>query len=301
MRLLVTGAAGQVGVELAHQAAHAKIAVHAYTRDQLDITDKAGIESMITTCAPNLIINAAAYTDVDRAESESDLAFAVNADGAANLARSAAKRGIPIIHISTDYVFDGDKDQPYIETDATGPLSVYGASKLTGEQMISEICPRHVIVRSAWIYGVHGSNFVKTMLRIGQQKSEIRVVGDQLGSPTLAADLAEAILGMARAITARPDDDQLYGVFHCSGSGATSWHGFAEQIFMLAAPWFGQIPKVSMITTQEYPTAARRPPNSQLDCAKLSKVYGIEMRAWQSALAEMLTKLHMQACEEKRP
>lgn len=288
MRLLVTGASGLVGRELARQAASKHLTVLATTRSELDITSQEAANAVLTTFMPDLIINAAAYTAVDDAEINRDLAFAVNARGPENLARSAATRDVPIIHISTDYVFDGSKQEAYGEKDSPCPINVYGESKLAGEDAIQRHSSKYVIIRTAWVYGTVGTNFVKTMLKVGALRPALNVVGDQMGSPTFASDLAWAILNVAEKIHTQSDTSGLWGTFHCTNKGLTSWHGFAARIFALAAEHFEQVPTVHKITTAQYPTRARRPANSSLDCSKLTATYGIRLREWDDALAAML-------------
>jgi dTDP-4-dehydrorhamnose reductase len=288
--VFVTGAGGQVAWELERRAAAAQLSIKAVGIAQLDITDAAAVHAAVAAAAPRLVINAAAYTAVDKAESEKDLAFAVNRDGPGHLAAACAARDIPLVHISTDYVFNGDSEDPYFEDDATAPLGVYGASKLAGEAAVRAFLDRHVIVRTAWVYGVHGHNFVKTMLRLGAERELVRVVADQRGSPTFAGDLADALLVLSRRLIKEAPPEEAYGTFHYTGGGAVTWHGFAEKIFDLAAPKLGRRPKVDAITTVEYPTPAKRPANSVLDCSKIARIHGIMQRPWEAALREMLAE-----------
>ncbi len=288
MRLLVTGGGGQVGSALAYMAACRNFTVLATTHDELDITLPQDVNEMVGHFQPDAIINCAAYTAVDKAESDEAAAFAVNGHGPGLLAASASEAGVPMIHISTDYVFDGRKDSPYSEDDETGPIGAYGRSKLAGERAVRAACDRHVILRTAWVYGVRGANFVKTMLRVGAERPELAVVGDQVGSPSCTVDIAMAILDVVSNLAARPDDTDVYGTFHCSGDGSTSWYGFACKIFDLAAPHLASRPNVREITTADYPTPARRPANSRLSSEKLKSVHGVTMRPWEDALAAML-------------
>jgi dTDP-4-dehydrorhamnose reductase len=286
--VLVTGADGQLGRELQRKATARKITARAFNRTDLDITDKDAVLEAVTTTKPRVLINAAAYTAVDKAESEPDAAFAINRDGPAHLANACSQTGIPLIHVSTDYVFDGTKDGSYCEDDSLAPLGVYGASKLAGENAIRNSLPQHIILRTAWVYGAHGKNFVKTMLRLAETHSTLRVVNDQHGCPTFAADLADATLDIAQRITSETLPIEGYGTFHCTGSGRTTWSGLAEKIFEFAIPDLDKRPAVEGIATAEYPTPARRPANSILDCGKLTHTYGITLRPWQDALANML-------------
>jgi dTDP-4-dehydrorhamnose reductase len=232
---------------------------------------------------PDMVINAAAYTAVDRAESEPDAAWAANCTGPAQLAAGCREAAIPLIHISTDYVFDGSKQGPYREDDPVNPLGVYGRSKEAGDRALREALAEHVILRTAWVYSAHGHNFVKTMLRLAGERPVLRVVADQTGSPTSAADI------VVRRLAA---GEGRWGTFHFTGGGAVTWHGFAEAIFELAAPWRGPPPRVEAITTADYPTPARRPTNSVLDCRLIADAFGIVPRPWSEALAEVIRELY---------
>ncbi len=285
--LLLTGANGQVGWEIARRAKGATL--RAFDRAGLDISQRDAVMAVVAATRPKVVINAGAYTAVDKAESERDAAFAINRDGPANLAEACANTGAMLVHISTDYVFDGTKTGAYVETDATSPLGVYGASKLAGEEAVRAGTPRHVILRTAWVHGIHGNNFVKTMLRLAKERDTLRVVDDQHGCPTFAGDLAEAILAIAQRAIAGTVPADGHGTFHCVGAGETTWCGFARKIVAEAAPHLGKQPKVDAIATADYPTPAKRPANSVLDCAKLARVYGLALRRWEDGLAEMLT------------
>ncbi|MEL6765753.1 MAG: dTDP-4-dehydrorhamnose reductase [Pseudomonadota bacterium] len=286
--LLVTGAAGQLGWEAVRRAPEAGVTVSAVARRDLDITDRAAVRALVARLKPRVILNAAAYTAVDKAEAERDAAFAVNAEAPGNLAEAAAENGAALIHISTDYVFDGAKDGAWTEDDVTAPLGAYGESKLAGERAVAERCPRHATLRTAWVYGVEGKNFVRTMLRLGAERDALRVVADQKGSPTFAGDLAVCCLKLAQKLAVTPEGGEAWGIFHAAGRGETSWHGLAEAAFEHVAPHTGKRPSVAAITTDEYPTPARRPANSVLDCARLARVHGLALRHWRVALAEML-------------
>lgn len=289
MNILLCGAGGQVGTELRRLAWPQGTRVIATDRAELDIADLAAVEEAIGRERPAIVLNAAAYTAVDRAESDPEAAWAGNSAGPANLARACHAAGIPMVHISTDYVFDGSKEGPYLEDDPVNPLGLYGRSKEAGEQAVRDALPEHVILRTAWLYSAHGHNFVKTMLRLADTHPSLRVVADQRGSPTSAADIAAAIAAITARIAAR---QARWGTYHFTGAGAVSWHGFAEAIFAASAPWRGPPPNVAAIATAEYPTPARRPPNSVLDCAKISADYGIVPRPWQQALAEVVRELY---------
>jgi dTDP-4-dehydrorhamnose reductase len=289
MRLLVAGREGQVARALA-----ARFAGHALTALEppaLDLTDRASIEAAMAAASPELVVNAAAYTAVDRAEDDAALAEAVNRDGAANLAAAAAARGLPFIHFSTDYVFDGRKGAPYVETDAPSPLGVYGRSKEEGERAVLAANPRSAILRTAWVCSPVGGNFVKTMLRLAAERDELRVVADQHGAPTFAADLAEAVFAMAPRLLAAPAGDEAFGLFHLSGAPHTTWHGFATEILAQAAMRGHRRPAVTPIATSDYPTRATRPADGRLDCTKIGRVHGIAPADWRASLARCLDEL----------
>lgn len=289
MKLLVLGAGGQVGHELCRLAWPEGYRLAAFGHAGVDITRREAVVAAVAHERPDIVINAAAYTAVDRAESETDKAWAGNCTGPLNLAAVCHDAGIPLIHLSTDYVFDGSKKGPYREDDAVRPLGAYGQSKEAGERAVRGLLPQHVILRTAWVYSAHGHNFVKTMLRLAEGRPVLRVVADQQGSPTSAADIAAAIAAIARQIAA---GNQRWGTYNFAGAGAVSWHGFAEAIFALAAPWRGPPPRVEPITTAEYPTPARRPANSVLDCRLIGEAFGIVPRPWREALAEVIRELY---------
>ncbi|HHM05812.1 MAG TPA: dTDP-4-dehydrorhamnose reductase [Gammaproteobacteria bacterium] len=291
-RLLVTGANGQVGRELLRRAAGHSIAATGLDRQQLDISDRAAVTAAVEGQGFAAVINAAAYTAVDKAESESERASAVNRDGPAHLAAVCAQEGVPLLHISTDYVFDGSKTGPYTEDDPVSPLGVYGASKEAGERAVRTTCPRHIILRTAWVYGAHGHNFVKTILRLAGERDELNVVADQHGCPTAAADIADALLDITRQVTGPVAQQPPWGTYHYSGTGATTWHGFAEAIIIEAARHGGRKIPVHPVTTADYPTPARRPVNSVLDCSRIQRVFGISPRPWREALREVIHELH---------
>lgn len=286
--ILVIGANGQVGWEIARQARIAGLPCHALDRKQLDITAADAVSGAVARLNPSIAINAAAYTNVDKAENDVETAFAVNRDGAAHLARACAAANIPLVHLSTDYVFDGTKTAPYTEDDPVSPLGIYGASKLAGEEAVRALCPTHVILRTAWVYGIHGQNFVKTMLRLGCEREQIKVVDDQFGNPTFAGDLARAILALARQWESGAWPARGFGTFHVAGAGVTTWCGFARAVFELAGPKLECVPEIVSITTAEYPTPAKRPPYSVLNCGRLAGTHGLALRPWKKGLAEML-------------
>ena len=282
------GAGGQVGTELRRLAGPSGWDLVPTDRPSLNITDRTSVDAAIARNRPDIVINAAAYTAVDRAETEEAAAWAGNCDGPANLAAACRAAGIPLIHISTDYVFSGSKQGPYAEHDPVDPLGVYGASKAAGEGAVRDALAEHVILRTAWLYSAHGHNFVKTMLRLAETHPSLRVVADQRGSPTSAADIAAAIAAVVARIAAGAG---RWGTYHFAGAGEVSWHGFAEAIFTAAEPWRGPPPAVAAITTAEYPTPARRPANSVLDCRRIAADYGIRPRAWRDALGDVVREL----------
>ena len=305
MRMIVTGAQGQVGWELTRRAATLGHEVLAWDMAELDITDADAVQQALDASGAELVINAAAYTAVDKAEQESEQAFAVNRDGPAHLAAACARLNLPLLHISTDYVYDGAKIDPYVETDPTTPLGVYGASKLAGDEAVRSLWSRHLILRVSWVFGIHGHNFVKTILRLAREREELRIVADQRGCPTYAGDLADVLLELAGRI-AEIDEQNAWGVYHYCGAPATTWHGFASAIIerareeervapkrrsrkaALAAPEPLIVQSVTPITTAAYPTPAARPINSVLDCAKLAERFGIQPRPWQAGLDAMI-------------
>jgi dTDP-4-dehydrorhamnose reductase len=290
MRLLLVGSRGQLGWELLKATKECGLDCEGLDTPQVDITDRGAVERTLGWEKFSLVINAAAYTAVDKAESERDQAFAVNAEGPRYLALACAKRNIPLIHISTDYVFDGAKTSPYIESDALCPMGIYGESKAAGEKAVREALETHIILRTSWLYSSHGNNFVKTILRLASEREELKVVADQYGCPTYAADLAAAILDIAKQVNS--GRSVQWGVYHYCGHGVTTWHEFAQKICELGkkhAPM--RVKEIKAISTSEYPTPAKRPPYSALDCSKIEKVFGIQARPWQDSLAEMLSKM----------
>jgi dTDP-4-dehydrorhamnose reductase len=286
---LVTGANGQLGSELMRRVQRYGVTPTGLTIAELDITDARAVRQTVSQSGAAVVVNAAAYTAVDKAESETAPAYAVNRDGTAHLAAACAAANIPFIHVSTDYVFDGTKASPYTEDDPVHPVSVYGASKEAGEQALRNTWSRHVILRTAWVYSVFGHNFVKTMLRLARERDSLRVVADQRGCPTAAGDLAEAILRIVQRI--KSGDEISWGTYHYCGAGSTTWHGFAEAIVQLAAPALGRTVPVIPITTADYPTPAKRPANSVLDCSRIRERFGIRPRPWREALKEVVDEL----------
>jgi len=288
MRIFVTGREGQVARSLAETAAPGVEMVFAGRPDfDLEVPDT--VFSAIRTARPDVVVSAAAYTSVDQAEDEPERAFAVNAAGAGAVAAAAAAVGAAVIHLSTDYVFSGEKQGEYDESDGTGPRSVYGQSKLAGEHAVAAANPRHVILRTAWVYSPFGRNFVKTMLALAATRDSIRVVVDQWGNPTSAADIANGILRVARALPA--DDSSQYGIFHLAGLGSTNWSGFARHVFAESRKRGGPFAEVEEIGTQDFPTRARRPTNSRLSCAKLEHVFGWGPPDWRESCNDVVKRL----------
>jgi len=292
MRLLITGNKGQLASSLKELEPRTEgLEIHAIGRPQLELCDAGSIERTIDAIKPDIIVNCAAYTAVDLAETECEHAFAVNRDGARNVARSAASRLIPIIHISTDYVFDGSKNAPYREDDTTAPASIYGKSKLEGEQAVAAANSRHIILRTAWVYSPFGNNFCKTMLRLAQDGRTLGVVNDQLGNPTYAPHLAEAIAAIARHCTSADESDPSWGIYHASASGTATWFDFALEIFNEAKAYGLTDVSVNPIPTEDFPTPAKRPSNSRLDCSKLAMTFGVKLRQWQEGVAPCVARI----------
>ncbi|MEJ1404687.1 MAG: dTDP-4-dehydrorhamnose reductase [Candidatus Sedimenticola sp. (ex Thyasira tokunagai)] len=288
MKIMITGSNGQVGSELNVRARTMGFDVIAVDCDQLDITQRDAVNDFISRYSPDLVINAAAYTAVDKAEEEVAIAFAVNRDGPLYLANACAERDIPLFHISTDYVFDGEKEAPYTESDQPNPQGVYGQSKLEGELAVASALVQQITLRVAWVFGATGANFVRTMLRLGGERAELGVVADQYGGPTYAGDIAETLLMLAEKIDR--GDALQWGLYHYIGSPATSWHGFAEEIFKQAVShgMLEKSPNVNRITTEEYPTPATRPKNSVLDSQRINEIFGVEQPDWRQGLDRVL-------------
>lgn len=286
MRALIFGATGQVGRELMAAAARRGHSARGVARAEADLADADACGAIVARAEADVVINAAAYTAVDRAEAEPDLAHAVNAEAPGAMARVCAGRALPFLHVSTDYVFDGGASRPWREDDPTGPLGVYGATKLAGERAVTDAGGAAAILRTAWVFSAHGGNFVKTMLRVGRGRDEMQVVADQHGGPTAARDIASALWTIAEAWGAgegRP------GTFHFAGHPATTWAGLAEAVF--ARSGWERTPQVVPITTAEWPTPARRPANSVLDCGAISRAYGIAQPDWRPALDAVVREL----------
>ncbi|QDC38065.1 dTDP-4-dehydrorhamnose reductase [Sphingobium fuliginis] len=290
MRIAATGKTGQVVTSLIERGAAAGHEMIALGRPELDLVDPASVARALEAAAPDVIVSAAAYTAVDKAESESDLAYAVNGAGAGAVAQAARALGVPLVHVSTDYVFDGTLDRPYVESDPTGPTGIYGASKLAGEQaVLAAHGDNSAVLRVAWVYSPFGANFVKTMLRLAIDRDEVSVVADQLGNPTSALEIADGILLVATNLLA-DSNPGLRGVFHMTASGEASWADFAEAIFASAEKG-GATAQVKRITTADYPTPATRPANSRLDCGLIAKVHGVALPDWRQSLDSVIARL----------
>ncbi len=289
MRLVVTGRSGQVATALAQAGAVAGVEVIALGRPDFDLERLETIAPALRAARPDVVVSAAAFTGVDLAESEPERANLVNAQAPGVVAEAAAALGAPILHLSTDYVFDGRKPSPYVETDATGPVTVYGATKLAGEQAVAAAHPRHVILRTAWVYAAEGKNFVRTMLRLAETKDALNVVGDQIGCPTYAPDIAQGLLQIAAQMV-RPEGRP--GLYHMAGGGEASWAEFASAVLDGSRARGGPFAQVKPISTAEYPTPAHRPANSRLDCSRVRDVFAVELPNWQEALGRCLHQLY---------
>ena len=287
MRIAVTGRNGQVVQSLIERAAAAKIDVQSVARPEADLALPETIERALINLQPDAIVNAAAYTAVDLAESEPALAYQINEAGAKAVARTAARLRVPIVQLSTDYVFDGSMDRSYREEDPTKPLGVYGSSKLRGECAVASTSDNHVILRTAWIYSPFGKNFARTMLTLAEKREQLSIVSDQRGTPTNALDIADGIIAVVRNLLDRPSASELRGIFHMTGAGDTNWAEFAMAIFAASAAAGGPSARVIPITTAEYPTPARRPANSRLDNSRLANTHGVPPARLATIVAEM--------------
>jgi dTDP-4-dehydrorhamnose reductase len=292
MRIVVTGQAGQVVQSLIERGGAAGHTIVPVGRPKLDLAsgDAAAIHDALEKAAPDAIVSAAAYTAVDKAESEPELAHAINAEGAGHVAAAAHAMGMPLVHLSTDYVFAGDFNRAYREDDPTAPGGIYGASKLAGEQAVLAHCPNSAVLRTSWVYSPFGANFVKTMLQLADTREELGVVADQWGNPTSALDIADGVLAVLANLV-RSSAPDLRGVFHMTGKGEINWAGFAEVIFAASAKLGGPTARVKPITTAEYPTPAGRPANSRLDSGKLVRVHEISLPDWHDSTAAVVARL----------
>jgi dTDP-4-dehydrorhamnose reductase len=299
MRIAVTGRNGQVVRSLIERALADNIDVQTVARPEVDLARPEMVEAALIDLRPDAIVNAAAYTAVDLAESEPSLAYQVNGAGAAAAARAAAKLKVPIVQLSTDYVFDGSLDRPYREDDPTKPLGVYGDSKLSGEHAVSAASDNHVILRTAWVYSPFGKNFARTMLALADKREQLSVVSDQRGTPTNALDIADGIIAVVRNLLDRPSAQELRGIFHMTGGGDTNWAEFATAIFAASAAAGGPSARVVPITTAEYPTPARRPANSRLDNGRLVNIHGVRLPHWQQSLQGCIGRIIAQDFQGK--
>jgi dTDP-4-dehydrorhamnose reductase len=289
--MVVTGREGQVVRSLLERASGTEFEILPVGRPGLDLAgDPDTIADLIEAIRPNVLVSAAAYTQVDKAESEPELAFAINEDGVRAVARAAHRLNVPLIHLSTDYVFDGSKSSPYVEEDTTGPTGVYGASKLAGEEAILAEHNNVAVLRTAWVYSPFGANFVKTMLRLARERDEIGVVGDQYGNPTSALDVADGVLHVA-ANLCRGGEPAHRGTFHMTAAGEASWAEFAEAIFVASGESGGPTARVKHIRTSDYPTPATRPANSRLDSTRLARVHGVRLPDWRESVKTVVTRL----------
>ncbi len=289
MRIAVTGATGQVATSLLERAGP-KLEVVALARPAFDLASRAAVLAGVEAARPDVVVNAAAYTAVDKAEAEEAEAYRVNAEGAAHVAEAAERLGVPLLHLSTDYVFDGALDRPYREDDPTGPTGAYGRTKLAGEKAVAAACGNSVILRTAWVYSPFGANFVRTMLRLNETRDEVGVVADQRGNPTSAIDIAEALVAIAAKVKDDPSP-RLRGIFHMTGSGEATWADFAEAVFREAEARGRRSTRVKRIATADYPTPARRPANSRLDNEKLARVYGLSLPDWRRSVTACCARL----------
>jgi dTDP-4-dehydrorhamnose reductase len=291
MRVLVFGQSGQIATAISDQARGSDLELEFVGRPEIELADGRGVAEAVNRVAPDVVVNAAAYTAVDRAETEPDLVQRVNGAGAGLIAAAAHQAGAAVIHISTDYVFNGEKAEPYTESDPPSPTNAYGLSKLAGEQAVAAANPRHVILRTAWVFAPYGSNFVRTMLRLAGDHTEVSVVGDQIGNPTYAADIAAAILAIAGRIQSAEALSPQFGVFNLAGRGEASWAELARAVFEGSEMRGGPGCAVKAVTTAEYPTRVRRPANSRLDCRKIQAVHGVTMPHWHDSLQACLDAL----------
>ena len=283
MRLLVAGRSGQLARALLEQARRERLDLVALGRPDLDLAAPDSLGGVIDRLRPDVIVNAAAYTAVDRAESEERQALRINAEGAGALAAAAAARGLPVIHVSTDYVFDGASPTPYVEDDPTAPLNAYGRSKLAGERAVAAANPRSLVLRTSWVYDAGPANFPAAILRLAGTRTVVDVVADQHGAPTYAPDLAAAILSLAPRLGSDAPA-AAFGLFHATAAGATNWADFARAVFAHSAARGGPSAQVRDIAAADYPSAARRPASSRLDCGRLARVHGISLPHWRDGL-----------------
>jgi len=290
-RMVVTGREGQVVLSLLERGAKdGRFEVIALGRPELDLSAPETIEAALQKARPDLIVSAAAYTAVDQAEGDEEAATVINGVAAGKIAEAAAALGVPVIHISTDYVFDGSKAAPYVESDPVAPIGAYGRSKLAGETAVTAATPNHAILRTAWVYSPFGKNFLKTMLKLAETRDSLNVVDDQVGNPTSALDIADAVLVIAANLL-DSDDPALRGTFHLTGTGEGSWADFAIEIFAQSADMGGPTAEVGRIPSSAYPTPAKRPANSRLDCSLLEARHGIRLPDWKQSTSIIVERL----------
>ncbi|WP_072396623.1 dTDP-4-dehydrorhamnose reductase [Hyphomicrobium sp. CS1GBMeth3] len=292
MRLLIAGWHGQVARALIEAApSRAEIRALAAGRPALDVGDPRSIERAFGDLEPTIVVNSAAYTAVDKAETDAENAFALNRDGARLLAQAAARRNVPVIHLSTHYIFDGTKSEPYGEQDSPSPATVYGRSKLAGEESVREANPRHIIIRTGWVFSPMRQTFAARILDAAAGDAPLRIVADQHGNPTYAPHLAAAILDVARMLTAGELGESVWGTYHAAGTGAASWHGLADEILARAADRGRPGAELTPIASADYPAKAPRPANAKLDCSRFEDTFGLRLPAWQQGAAACVERL----------
>jgi len=291
MKIVLFGAGGQLGRTFSDIAQNRAIHLSAYTRSEVDITNENAVLSVLQKEQPDYVVNAAAYTAVDKAETDQAAAYGVNEIGVKNIALACKKNNVTLIHISTDYVFDGEKSHAYKEDDKPKPINVYGLSKWQGEEAVRRILDQHIILRVSWVFGFYGHNFVKTMLKIGQEREALNIVSDQLGCPTSTEHISEVILAIIDHLQTR--DNKPYGTYHYCDSPVTNWHSFAKKIFSEAEKYQSlKIKQINAIDTADYPTPAKRPMNSQINCDRIKSEFDIEQRPWEQSLEKIVKELN---------
>ncbi|AXV14656.1 dTDP-4-dehydrorhamnose reductase [Neorhizobium sp. SOG26] len=289
-RMVVTGRQGQVVQSLLERGQNGLFEIITLGRPELDLSRPDAIDAVLRAAEPDVIVSAAAYTAVDQAETDEEAATVVNGVAAGKIAETAAALGVPMIHLSTDYVFDGSKLAPYVETDPVAPIGAYGRSKLAGERAVTAANPNHVILRTAWVYSPFGKNFLKTMLKLAESRDSLNVVNDQIGNPTSALDIADAVLQVAQNLLSSNAPD-LRGIFHMTGTGECNWADFAFEIFALSKAHGGPHAAVTGIPSAQYPTPAKRPANSRLDCTLLNARHGVRLPDWRDSTAQVIGRL----------
>lgn len=291
VRIVVTGTQGQVVSALRERATALGVQVIAVGRPTLDLADATTILPALAAAQPEAIVSAAGYTAVDQAEKEPELAYKINAIGAGEVAAAAHLLGVPVVHLSTDYVFDGAKREPYIESDPVCPLNVYGQSKAAGDMAVAAQNPNHAILRTSWVYSPFGKNFVRTVLRLANNRDVLDIVADQHGAPTSALDIADGIIAVVRNLVARPNESSFRGVFHMSAAGHATWADFGEAVFAASRAAGGPFTSVRRIASVEYPQAAKRPTNSRLNCSRIATVHGVRLPDWHVSLRSCVERI----------